>query len=421
MNSKLIGGILLIVGTTIGAGILALPVATAQLGFGWSLVLLILCWAIMTSCTFLFLEVNLMLPPNSNLVSMAGATLGRAGQLVTWIVYLCLLYSILSAYIAGGGDLFHYLLATEGVNISLALAAILFTGIFGFIVYLGIRLVDYVNRGLMFGKMSALIVLILFILPFISGSNLSNGELKYLTYPTTITVTAVAFASVIIVPSLRTYFDGDVKTLRKAIFIGTLIPLFCYIGWDMVIMGVIPLEGAHGLKKMLNSPSSNSDLLATLTFILNRDLVTTLAKFFTSICMVTSFLSVSLSLSDFLADGFKVKKQGLMGNSLVFGATFLPPLIMVLFYPNAFLRGLQYAGLCCFILMILLPPLMAWRARLLPSFAKIDYQFPGGKLLLGLLVAVALFMLVISGIEGKIALILLVTTLLIGLSFEDVK
>ena len=69
MNSKLLGGVLLIVGTTIGAGMLALPVATAQLGFWTSVGMLIGCWGIMTLCAFLFLEVNLWLPPNTNLIS----------------------------------------------------------------------------------------------------------------------------------------------------------------------------------------------------------------------------------------------------------------------------------------------------------------------------------------------------------------
>jgi tyrosine-specific transport protein len=251
--------------------------------------------------------------------------------------------------------------------------------------------------------------------------NLSHGEIKYLIHPTTLTVTAVAFTCIMIVPSLRTYFGEDVKTLRKAIFIGTLVPLICYICWDMVIMGVVPLEGTPGLKQMLHSSSSNSDMVAALASILKKDTVTVLAKFFTSICMATSFLSVSLSLSDFLADGFNVKKQGVAGNSVVFGATFLPPLLVVLYYPDAFLSGIQYAGICCFILMILLPPLMVWRARSLHSIAKVDYQIPGGKFLLAILVAFALFMLVISGLEGKIALILLITTLLIGFSFEDAK
>jgi tyrosine-specific transport protein len=399
MNSKLIGGTLLVVGTTIGAGVLALPVATAQLGFLGSLVLLISAWAIMTASAFLFLEVNLWLPPKSNLISMAGATLGKPGQVIAWLVYLLLLYSIMCAYIAGGGDLFHYILNGLGVAISLSASAVLFTLLFGLIVYFGIRSVDYVNRGLMFGKMGAFILLIILIFPFITSNNVLNGDMQHFFSPNSITVVTVAFGSLLIIPSLRTYFGDDVKTLRKAVFIGMLIPLICYIAWDLVILGVIPLQGEHGWEQMMNSASSNSDLLRSLTTLLNKDSITTIAKFFTSICMATSFLSVSLSLSDFLSDGLRIPKRG-KGGFIIAAAMFLPPVTIVLFYPNAFIRGLNYAGICCFILMILMPPLMAWRGRYHHELATdTPHQVRGGKFILALLVLFGTLM-VGFGVEG---------------------
>jgi len=394
MNSKLIGGILLVVGTTIGAGMLALPLATAELGFLGSLVLLIVGWAVMTASTFVFLEVNLHMPKQSNIISMAGVTLGKLGQAVAWVAYLVLLYSILSAYIAGGGDLFHYLITKSGIPISLPVASVIFTILFGCIVYFGIKAVDYVNRGLMFGKMGTFVLLVVLILPFISASNLSTTQFSNFASPTSITVTTVSFAFLMIVPSLRNYFGDDVQSLKKAIFIGTLIPLVCYIFWDMVIMGIIPLEGVLGLREISQSNSSNSDLVIALTSILQKDSISIFAKFFTSICMATSFLSVSLSLSDFLADGFNVKKQGL-GNWLVYGLTFLPPIIFVLFFPGAFLMGLNYAGICCFILMILLPALMAWRGREMYAAltnGNVQFRMAGGKLLLSVLIIFSIAM-----------------------------
>ncbi|HLB42125.1 MAG TPA: aromatic amino acid transport family protein [Gammaproteobacteria bacterium] len=393
MNSKLLGGILLVIGTTIGAGMLALPTATAQLGFWGSSILLISSWAVMTTCAFLFLEVNLSLPAASNIISMAGATLGRTGQSVAWVVYLLLLYSIICAYISGGGDLFQYLLSIRGIHTSSAVASVLFTFIFGLVVYFGIRSVDYVNRGLMIGKLGALILLILLIFPFVSPDKLATGQLKYITSPTSITVAAVAFGSLMIIPSLRDYFGEDVRSLRKAIFIGTLIPLVCYIAWNMVIMGVIPLNGNPGLLQILGASNTNSTLVSTLSSILHSKTITSLAQFFTSICMATSFLSVSLSLSDFLADGLRVAKQG-FGNVIIYGGTFLPPVIIVLFYPNAFLRGLNYAGLSCFVLMVLMPPLMVWSARYYRgTLAEAAYELPGGKFLLASLVLFATLMI----------------------------
>ncbi|MBA3661574.1 MAG: tryptophan/tyrosine permease [Gammaproteobacteria bacterium] len=399
-NNRLLGGILLVVGTTIGAGMLALPVATAQVGFWGSLVLLVGCWGVMTACAFLFLEVNLWLPPNSNLISMAGATLGRGGQAVAWVFYLVLLYSILCAYIAGGGDLFHYILASKGIMLPNWSAAILFTFLFGIVVYFGIRAVDYVNRGLMFGKMGAYFLLVILILPFITVVNLGSGRFEYITNSTPITVTVVSFTCLMIIPSLRTYFNDNVPALRKAIFIGTLIPLVCYIAWDMVIMGVIPLEGTPGLAKMLNSASSNSDLVAALTSILQKDSITVLAKFFTSICMATSFLSIALCLSDFLSDGLSIPKIG-FGKIAIFVATFLPPTLIVLFYPDAFIGGLKYAGISCFVLMILLPPLMVWSGRYYKELAIPGYRVPGGKFLLGTLLLFAVMMIVL-GLEGLV-------------------
>lgn len=398
MNSKLLGGILLVIGSTIGAGILALPVATAELGFWGSLVLLSSAWFIMTICAFLILEVNLWLPPGTNLISMAGATLGKTGQSITWVVYLVLLYSIICAYIAGGGDLFHYLLATAGIHISLSAASILFTILFGSVVYFGIRSVDYVNRGLMFGKMGAFLLLVLLMAPFISFSNLDSGEIRHIFSPSGITVTAVSFGSLMIIPSLRTYFDEDVKSLRIAIFFGMLIPLFCYIAWDMVILGIIPFNGTPGLKEILHSPSTNSDLIAALGTLLQKNSVTSMAKFFTSICMTTSFLSISLCLTDFLSDGLKMSKRGPQ-SIVVYGATFIPPVLIVLFYPDGFIRALQYAGVCCFILMILLPPLMVWRGRYYQSLAKHGYGVIGGKFLLAVLMVFATLMIGF-GLEG---------------------
>ncbi|OGT41117.1 MAG: tryptophan/tyrosine permease [Gammaproteobacteria bacterium RIFCSPHIGHO2_12_FULL_37_34] len=401
MNSKLLGGILLVIGTTIGAGMLALPTSTAQLGFWGSTILLTSAWMVMTICSFLFLEVNLSLPTNTNIISMAGATLGRIGQAVAWVVYLLLLYSIICAYISGGGDLFQYLLSIRGIHASSAVASILFTFMFGLVVYFGMRSVDYVNRGLMVGKLGALFLLVLLIFPFVSPDKLMGGQLKYITSSSSITVAAVAFGSLLIIPSLRTYFGEDVKSLRKAILIGTFIPLICYIAWNMVIMGVIPLNGNPGLVQMLTFANTNSALVSTLSSILNSKTISSLAQFFTSICMATSFLSVSLSLSDFLADGLRITKQGL-GSVVVYGGTFLPPVLIVLFYPNVFIRGLNYAGISCFILMVLMPPLMVWSGRYYRgTLSQEGYEIPGGKFLLAALVLFATLMIVF-GLQGMI-------------------
>ncbi|MBX3708196.1 MAG: tryptophan/tyrosine permease [Gammaproteobacteria bacterium] len=397
MDFKLLGSILLVVGTSVGAGMLALPIATAQLGFLGSLILLFVCWFVMTAGAFLILEVNLWMPNNSNLNTMARTTIGPIGQIISWLAFLSLLYSLLCAYIGGGSDLFHHLLFAAGMDVPQWIAAIIFTVVFGSVVFLGIRSVDYVNRGLMFVKFGAYFLLVALLLPLTSSVKLAAGNIYHITSTTAITVTITSFGYAAIVPSLRIYFAGDVKKLKKAIFLGSLIPLFCYIAWDAVIMGIVPLDGEKGLVAILNSQRSTSDLVNALSLAAATGSITFFAQLFTSICVLTSFLGVALCLTDFWADGLQLEKKG-NSNLIVTVMTFLPPLIVVLFFPGIFVKALQYAGIYCIVLLILLPAWMAWVGRYKRKIAK-DFIVPGGKWLLVLLMVLSLTM-IIKGLLG---------------------
>lgn len=397
MDFKLIGSILLIVGTSIGAGMLALPIATAQLGFFGSLILLVSCWCLMTLGAFLILEANLWLPTNSNLISMARATIGPVGQMVAWVTYLLLLYSVICAYISGGSDLLHNLLLAEHINVSRFVSALLFTIVFGSIVYCGIRVVDYTNRGLMFVKLGAYILLVLLLTPMISFDYIIEGDMRELTAATAVMVTVTSFGYATIVPSLRMYFAGDVKKLKVAILVGSFIPLLCYIAWDAAIMGVIPLHGPVSLDHIVNSSNTTSTLVTTLTTMGSNTSVTFFAKIFTSICVLTSFLSCSLCLADFLSDGLKLEKSGGSG-FVVHLLVFIPPLIVVSFYPNAFIQALEYAGIYCLILLVLLPIWMVWKGRYQRQFHN-GFELKGGKQLLIVMGLVSILM-VIRGLIG---------------------
>lgn len=384
MDFKLIGGILLIIGTSIGAGMLALPIVTAQLGFLGAVILLVFCWAVMTLGALLLLEVNLWLPQNSNLVSMAKSTIGPGGQIISWLTYLLLLYSLLCAYIAGGSDIFRTFLAQQSITIPASEAAIIFTLLLGTVVFLGIRTVDYTNRLLMFMKFGAYILLVLLIFPKISPNALNEINFKHIDSADAMMVAITSFGYAAIIPSIRVYFHSDIAKLKKAIFIGSLIPLLTYIIWCAVVMGVVPLHGANSLDSILNSSSHTGDLIRLLTQHAGSGAISLFIKVFTSVCMVTSFLGVGLCLVDFLADGLQVEKKGLQ-SILISLLTFLPPLIIVLFFPNAFIKALEYAGIYCVILLILLPVWMTWKGRYKKTLAH-GYQVFGKKpLLLGLI------------------------------------
>lgn len=389
MKSKMLGGVLLIVGTAIGGGMLALPVVTAQIGFLGAFSLLLGSWVVMTFSAFLILEVNLWMPMNSNIILMAKRTLGRWAEVVAWICYLLLFYCLLAAYIAGGSDILHGLLNAVQINTTAKLDAILFVLILGAIVYNGIRSVDYVNRVFMFVKLGAFALLIAFISPHLQLDRYHDGQIKYIMPAITVVMTSYGFATII--PSLRSYFNNDIPRLRRVILIGSLIPLCCYVLWVGAIFGGIPFDGEYGLMSIVKSEHSTLALTQALIHHLNNYSITTLTRIFTSVCVVTSFLGVSLCVVDFLADGFKLEKTGIE-KVFLHGVTFLPPLIIALLYPTAFIVGLSYAGICLAILIILLPALMVWNGRYRKKIVA-DYRVIGGKLPIILSMLVALFII----------------------------
>lgn len=391
--SRLIGGILLIAGTSIGGGMLALPIANAAGGFLPSTFFLILCWIIMTLGAFLILEANLYLPSGTHMVSMARATLGNSGLLVAWASYLLLLYALLCAYISGGGDLLANLLDSLHIHLKPWQSIPIFTLIFGLIVYQGIHSVDWVNRALMFAKLGTYIVLVVLFAPKIEPMHLQGGQWQAMAGVIMILITSFGYA--IIVPNLRVYFNDDLPSLRRVIWIGSCIPLVCYIAWDAVIMGVIPAHGSHGLSELMHTSRPASGLAMTLEHAIHHPFINLLFEFFTNICMLTAFLGVALCLISFLADGFKTSAHGKSGFGL-FLLTFMPPLVIVLFFPDAYLHALQYAGMLCVILLLILP---AWMVLCGRSRYHGTYRVIGGKFTPIFVILCSILLLVQAGWE----------------------
>ena len=375
MNLKFIGGILMILGTSIGAGMLALPIASATEGFITSTILLILCWFVMTIGALLILEVILWLPENTNMISMAKLTLGKHWQIVAWISYLLLLYALLCAYISGNSDILQSALLAIHISIPRWLSTVCIVLILGNIIYQGVYSVDIVNRSLMTIKLIIYFLLILTVAPHIQIHHLMYSNTKISIVTIMVMITSFGFA--IIIPSLRTYFKSNIQQLRKIILIGSAIPLIFYIIWAAIVQGVLP---NNILKHLAISVHTTTGLSHQLSLQVNNLWIGSFIHIFTSICALTSFLGVSLCLFDFLADGFNLKKRGKEG-WLVCSITFLPPLLIILYAPGAFILALSYAGIFCIMVLILLPALMAWHGRYVKKIHG-EYKVWGGKPLL---------------------------------------
>lgn len=357
MNSsnRLVGGILLVAGTAVGAGMLALPVISAFAGFFPSLFALILCWGFFYATAILFLDVSLQFSGNANMITMAEKTLGPIGKAACWVVYLMLLYALTAAYIAGSAPLFLQAMDSLGFTVPSWFGPLPLLVIFGLFVYFGTRVVDTVNRILIIGLIIAYAAIVVSLPEHIDFSFLTRSDFPSLNIAISVFFTSFGFH--IIIPTLTTYLHRDEKKLRLAILAGSLIPLGVYAIWEFLVMGVVPFEGNNSL---FSAWSAGDPGTVPLAAVLHNPRIHLIANAFSLFAILTSFLGVSLSLSEFLGDGLKVHRFT-WGREIACLLTYLPPLLFVLSYQRGFLLALQYAGIFVAILLGIFPALMAWK------------------------------------------------------------
>lgn len=367
MAMRTLGGALLIAGTTIGAAMLALPVTVGIAGLFPALFLFVVCWGFMMYTAFLFVEVNHTVGGSANLITMARQTLGRWGEAVAWVFSLALLYALLSAYVSGGGAIFQ-----EETGLSSVWGPVVMVGVFGFLLFFGIRLVDYINRFLMIGLALSFLLLVGYTLPKCDLSLLLRTTPGYSLVAIPVVITSFGYH--VIIPSLAAYLDHDLKKVRFALILGSLAPLVVYVVWLVAILGVVPIGS---LREALIS-GQPAVVLANLleTLLKNRWIgqLTTLSSLF---AILTSILGVSVSLSDNLADGLRIEKSP-SGRLLLSLLTFLPPLLFAWFYPRGFVLALSYGGVFVSVLLGILPALMVWGERYWKR-SNTEYHTVGGR------------------------------------------
>lgn len=381
-----IGGALLIAGTAIGGGMLALPVLTAAAGFFPAVIIYTLCWLFMASTGLLLMEVFLWSDEEVNIVSMARMTLGRPGQIIAWLLYIFLFYSLTVAYVSGGGALVISVLQSLGLNLPQWCGPLIFVLIFAPFVAFGTKAVDRINELLMFGLISSFLVFI-----FFGATQIQFELLRRMQWPMAFLATPVVFTSFGfqgIVPTLTNYLKRNPATVKKAIWLGSALPLICYILWEGLILGIATLDQLENARKLGQSA------VAPLKDILDAPWLYGIGQLFAFFAIITSFLGVTLGLMDFLADGLKIKKTPL-GKGLLSLIIFLPPLAFSLSNPHIFLFALHYAGgLGCALLLGLLPILMVWSGRYFLKY-KSRYSLEGGRVTLTLLILFILFELTV--------------------------
>jgi tyrosine-specific transport protein len=383
VNFKTLGSISIVAGTAIGGGMLALPLATAALGIIPALILLVIIWGLSAYTSLLMLEINLHSGVGDNLHAITGKTLGKVGQLIQGGSFLSLLFALTMVYLMGGSSLLETRLEPLGINMSNQVAVILFTIIFGGLIAIGVHWIDKVSRILFTSMVVLLVIVVAFLLPDVNlisalnnySTDVASGSALQQLWLAAIPVVFTSFGFHVCIATIVRYLEGDAISLRKVLLIGSTIPLACYILWLLVTLGSLGGETVHSFGGSLPK------LVAALQGLAQSNFIIQAIDLFANIALITSFLGVTMSLFDYVAELTRAKNDTL-GRAKTWLITFMPPLLCALYYPDGFFQVLGFAAIPLVVMIIYLPIAMALKQR---AQQLGGYEVSGGTL--GLIMA----------------------------------
>ena len=362
--------IALVAGTTIGAGVLALPNVSYEVGFVPSVFALVGSWIVMSISSLLIAEVGTNLAKEDSkfegksFLTLVGEVLGDNGGKAATFIYIVLHYALLVAYDAGAGDAF-----SRALNIDQGPTILLFGAAMGAICgFGGEGTINSVNNFMFAVVCASFGALIGIGLPAVNPSNLIetfHPERLFNALP----VMVLAFVHHNVIPTVSRQLAYNKQTIQRAVILGTSVPLIIFLMWNLVVLGIGPIQSIDSTEAFTDRSSFDTvGVLASVGGGENGGIVATeLAELFSAAAIITSFIGFFVGLSDLLRD-FVTPEEDLKdssgkseGSSLaidlgIAAAITVPPALVAIQNPSIFVTALDIAGTYGITLLFLVMP-----------------------------------------------------------------
>ncbi len=309
------------VGMLIGAGILAMPYVIYQAGF-WTgmLVLFFIGFSVLLMHLYIG-EIVLRTKGKHQLVGYVEKYLGKKAKYILTFSLFFMLNGGLAAYILGGGAALKALLGGNEFFWSL-----IFFSVLAVIVFFDLKAVS--GSEVLIGSAMIITIALICVLsvPSMDVNNLKGFNLSKFFIPY-----GVIFFSIVgggAVPQIRAELKNNKKKLKKAVILGTLIPLGIYALFSLVVIAVVGQSF-----DMLDQGVATVALGFVLGSYMNW-----FVNLFAVFSIATSFLSMVLIMKWVYQYDYKLNKK------IAWGVSCIIPLIIVLLNWTTFVRILGLIG-----------------------------------------------------------------------------
>lgn len=339
---KIFGTMFIIAGTCVGAGMLALPVAGAEIGFMPSVAVMLFTYILMTLGGLFYLEASLWFQDETHIVSMSERFMGRFAKWLCSGIYFFIAYASLVAYLSEGSKLI-YLNVYKYFGLSISPYATYFLYLLGMaaVLLFSTKVVSRVSSIMVGLMVVAYVVLLSYISPHIDHELVATSSWKTTALLGLTPVMLSSFSYPGIVPAMVIYLKRNVTALRLAIVGGTTLAFLIYAVWLYIVFSVVPHFGpGDSLSAAL---ADGSSAIIPLQNTLGRDVLAAIASAFGFLAITTSFIGIGYGLVHFLADGLGEKltiKNRVVLTALVAVLTLLGCIV----FENIFISALDLTG-----------------------------------------------------------------------------
>ncbi|MDF2576961.1 MAG: tyrp5 [Chlamydiales bacterium] len=357
---KQLGAIFLVAGTTIGSGMIALPMVLGSLGICKSVLLMMIIWSLMYYTALINLELNLQAGKGLSLGSLGQLFSGNIANWTGLISLKLLSYALLAVFIYAGSSIIQTMVRSSAdFEVNFSAVVVFYTIGIAFLLLWPIRWIDFVNRILFIGLLGVVIFLIMGLSVSIEWSQLPlvhDHPFNFKEWRIAIPVVFTSFGFQVIFHSLTNYCNKNLVMLRKAFFWGSLLPAVIYIVWTSSILSVLYSNSPAFYETILSGKVEVGDMINELSLIAAGTPIEFLIWWISILSIATSVIGVGLGLVDTWKPFFQLRVQKtFLLNLLSVFLTLVPPCLIAILIPNAFIKILGFAGMILVVIAILLP------------------------------------------------------------------
>lgn len=367
INNKLLGAVLMVTSTCVGASMISLPMVSMLIGTSNTLLLLVVIWALAYNASVINTDISLFYQGSFSISKLCQKSFSyhRIWILLDALIII-LFYTLLSAYMSAIISISEVLLENNNFLIDTKLFGYTAIVILLLLIVINFRILDISNKFIFFITLIIFMIIIYIIFSKTALSNLRKMQCCIVINDNFFKAIPVFFTSFGFhgsIPFIIKYLNYDKQYIKKAFFWGSFISFIIYLSWTFLTLSTFTTSSMEYFNTIKNRNLHINNFIHVLVEATSQNSLNYLIIVFTWLTILTSFLGVGVGLYDYFLEKLRLNSLLFVDTLKVSLVTFFPPFLIACLGKDIFLDALAAAAIILVLLAIIFPCLVALKIK----------------------------------------------------------